>query len=72
MYGVQQCSTAISRRLNLGIQLLPNHIYRVTEQLVKNLPLTSEQKFRFGLACPDLARPKRNFCFEVNGRFCTI
>ena len=26
--------------------------YRVTEQLVQNLPLTSEQKFRFGLACP--------------------
>ena len=27
------------------------------------------QKFRFGLACPDLARPKRNFSFDVNGRF---
>ena len=26
MYGVKQCSTAISRSLNLGIQFLPNHI----------------------------------------------
>ena len=32
-------------------------------------PKTSNQKFRFGLAWPGLARPKRNFCFEVNGRF---
>ena len=36
-------------------------IYRVTHQVVQNLPLPSKQK----------ARPKRNFCFEVNGRFCT-
>ena len=43
--------------------------YRVTEQLVQNLPLNSNQKFRFGLARPGQARPKRNFCFEVNGRF---
>ena len=45
--------------------------YRVTEQLVQNFPLTSGQKFRFGLACPVLARPKWNFCFELNGKFCT-
>ena len=45
--------------------------YRVTIQLVQNLPLTSKQKFRFGLDWPGLARPKRNFCFEVNRRFCT-
>ena len=46
-------------------------VYRVNIQLVANLPLTSEQKFRFGLAWPGLARPKRNFCSEVNGRFAT-
>ena len=45
--------------------------YRVTIQLVQNLLLTSKLKFRFGLARPGQARPKRNFCFEVNGRFCT-
>ena len=27
-----------------------------------------KKKFRFGLAWPDLARQKWNFCFEVNGR----
>ena len=43
-----------------------NH-YRVTHQVVTNLPLASKQKFRFGLACPDLALPKLNFCFEGNG-----
>ena len=45
--------------------------YRVTHLLVQNLPLTSKVKFRFGLACPGLARPNRNFTFEVNVRFCT-
>ena len=45
--------------------------YRVTHILVQNLPLTSKEKFHFGLACPGLARPKRKFTFEVNGRFCT-
>ena len=43
-------------------------LYRVTHLLVQNLPLTSKEKFRFGLACPGLARPKRNFSY---GRFCT-
>ena len=47
------------------------YLYRVIIQLVANLPLTSEQKFRFGLARPGQAGPKRNFCFEVNGRFAT-
>ena len=46
-------------------------VYRVTIQLVQNLPLTSKQKFLFCLDWPGLARPKRNFCFKVNGRFCT-
>ena len=46
-------------------------VYRVTRLLVQNLPLTSKVKFRFGLARPGQARPKRNFTFEVNGRFCT-
>ena len=45
--------------------------YRVTHHVVQNLPLTSKQKFLFGLASPDLARRKRNFCFEVNWRFAT-
>ena len=46
-------------------------IIRVTHQVVTNLPLTSKQKFSFGPARPGQARPKRNFCFEVNGRFVT-
>ena len=46
-------------------------MYRVTIQLVQNLPLTTKQKLRFGLTRPGKARPKRHFCFEVNGRFCT-
>ena len=49
----------------------PVSIYRVTIQLVANLLLTSEQKFGLGLARPEQARPKRNFCLEVNGRFAT-
>ena len=32
-------------------------------------PIDFKPKFRFGLTWPDLARSKRNFCFEVNGRF---
>ena len=44
-------------------------VYRVTTQVGPNLPLTSEQKFRFGLARPGHARPKWNSCFEVNRRF---
>ena len=28
-------------------------------------------KFRFGLACPGLARLKQNFSFDVNGMFVT-
>ena len=43
----------------------------MTKQLVQNLPLTSKQKFHFGLARPGQVRPKRNFCFEANRRFCT-
>ena len=34
-----------------------------------NLLLTSKQMFRIGLACPDLARPKWNYCFDVNRKF---
>ena len=43
--------------------------YRVTIQVGTNLPLTSKRKFCFGLDEPGLVRPKRNVCFEVNGRF---
>ena len=35
--------------------------YRVTHQVDSNLPLTSNQKFRFGLSKPGQTRPKRNF-----------
>ena len=45
--------------------------YRVTITLVQNLLLTSKPKFRFGLARAGQGRPKRNFWFEVNGRFRT-
>ena len=45
------------------------YIYRVTIQVGPNLPLTTRQKFRFGLTRPGWARLKRNFCLEVNGRF---
>ena len=34
-------------------------------------PVDLKSKVLFGLACPGLANPKRNFTFEVNGRFCT-
>ena len=44
-------------------------IYRVTHLLDSNLPLTSKQKFCFGLTRSGQARPIRNFCFDVNGRF---
>ena len=46
-------------------------IYRVTNQVVTNLPLTAKQKIHYGLARPGKARPKQNFCFEVMGRFVT-
>ena len=44
-------------------------IDRVTHQVESNLPLTSKQKFRFGLSWSGQARPKQNFCFDVNGKF---
>ena len=45
--------------------------YRVTNQVVQNLPLPSKHKFHFGMARPEQARLKRNFRLEVNRRFCT-
>ena len=39
----------------------------LTIQLVQNLPLTLKQKFRLGLAWPT-----QNFCFDVNGRLCSL
>ena len=44
-------------------------IYRVTHLVDSNLLLTSKPRFRIGLACPDRARTKWNFCFDANGRF---
>ena len=35
-------------------------LYRVTHLVVQNLPLTSKQKFHFGLAWPGHARPGQN------------
>ena len=37
------------------------HTYRVTIQLVQNLPLTSKQKFRFGLPWPGQAKAELLF-----------
>ena len=50
----------------IHMTLVARH-YRVTQHVGSNLPVPL--KFRFGLACPDLARPKRNFCVDVNWRF---
>ena len=50
-------------------QFFGPYLYRVTHLVDSNLLLTSKQKFRIGLACTDLAGPKRNFCFDVNRRF---
>ena len=47
------------------------HPYRATHQVLANLPLTTKQKFCFGLARPGQDKPKQNFCFDVNGRFAT-
>ena len=44
-------------------------IYRVTRLVDSNLLLTSNQKFRFGLARSGQARPIRTLSFGVNGRF---
>ena len=49
--------------LGLVFLLIYYKRYRVTIQLVQNLPLTSKPKFSFGLARPVQSRPKRNFCF---------
>ena len=43
--------------------------HTVTHLVDSDLLLTSKQKFRFGLARSGQARPIRNFCFDVNGRF---
>ena len=51
------------------IKLHKRVLYRVTHQFEPNLLLISKRKFCFGLAWPDLDRPKQNFCFDINGRF---
>ena len=51
------------------LQLCSLVLYRVTHHVGSNLPLTSKDKFRFGLVKSGQARPKWNFCFDVNGRF---
>ena len=46
-------------------------LYRVTQNVGQNLLLTSNQKFRFGLARPGQAKPSQNgtFVLNVNRRF---
>ena len=44
-------------------------VYRVTHHVGQNLPLTSKQKFRFGLVWPGLTRPKQNFFWMSTGGF---
>ena len=62
----------ITKKLQPSHLIVRNKVsYRVTHHVVQNLPLTAKQKLHFGLAWLGLARPKRNFCFEVNGRFWT-
>ena len=53
--------------MNDFLLTLPS-IYSVTHHVDSNLPLTSKREFSFDLARQGLVRPKRNFCFEVNGR----
>ena len=55
IYGVE-CHTRYDTKCRVKYET----DYRVTITHVQNLRLTSEQKFRFGLTCPALARPKRN------------
>ena len=64
-------SSMKQKGIRIKVSLLFRARYRVTIQLVGNLPLTSKQKFHFGLARPGQARPKRNLSFEVNRRFVT-
>ena len=65
-------SKAAVRILYIKYNIKPTEtLYGVTNRVEPNLPLTSKQYFRFGLAWLGLARPKWNLCFKVNGRFCT-
>ena len=59
---------ALDYRLPVGV-LFRLKKYRVTHLVDSNLLLTSNQKFRFGLARSGQARPIRNLSFDVNGRF---
>ena len=47
----------------IGIEVIVLFLYRVTIQLVTNLPLTSKQKFCFGLL--DQAMPGQNGIFVL-------
>ena len=70
--GMRQMGESVEVRSSVKFRHLFKNVgrlYRATQHVGSNLPLTPKQKFRFGLACPDLARPKQNFCFDVNGRF---
>ena len=66
--GGSAVSLGLGRRAGAVQVEAKSTMYRVTHLVDSNLPLTSKQKFCFGLAWPDLDRPKRDFCFDVNGR----
>ena len=53
--------------INYQIPTVAALFYRVTHHVDSNLPLTSKQKFRFGLARSGLARPIRNFVLMSTG-----
>ena len=62
------CFEALDKSENVQLNYFSH--CRVTHLVDSNIPLTSKQKFRFGLAIlSGQARPIRNFCFDVNGRF---
>ena len=66
--GGSAVSLGLGRRAGAVQVEAKSTMYRVTHLVDSNLPLTSKQKFCFGLARSGQARPKRNFCFEVKGR----
>ena len=67
LYIVHYVVYYLSNLLSMNLASALQWMYRVTHQVKPNLPLTSTQKFCFGLAWSGQA--KRNLCFYVNGRF---
>ena len=67
--GGSAVSLGLGRRAGAVQVEAKSTMYRVTHLVDSNLPLTSKQKFCFGLTRSGQARPIRNFCFDVNWRF---